>query len=376
MGLEKRGANSWRIEVSAGVDPRTGRRQRVRETVKGDRAAAERREMQLILEVGEGVPAEFSLSMTVADMLRQWLPIAPGLADYTRYDYGLAIEKHIVPSKLGKMPAHKVKPFDLDRFYRQLERDGLGPDRIRRCHAILRGAYKRAVVWEWVVRNPALHATPPPPPIRDIDSLEPSDYRRLSAHAHDSLLRLAVIIDLAADIGPRRGEICGLQWPDFNLDKGVVKVIRTVAVVPGVGDVVKTIKGNPRRRLEAKPLTPQTINSLRLWDIATSEERSLGANPKDWVFLAPKAMSFYRPDCLGHDFRRLAAEAGMPGAHLHQLRHYVVTQLIDAGIDVDIASRRVGHSRTSTTTDYYGDGVPSSAWTAAEAMERINRGDD
>lgn len=373
MTITQRGPNSWQIKVSGGTDA-TGKRLRPTKTIRGTYEDAVREEMRLTLQVADTLPAEFAANATVTTLLDAWLPIHNRISESTRYDYRLVIDKHIIPN-IGDMPLHKVKPFTLDRFYQQLADDGLGPDRIRRVHSILSGAFKKAVKWEWIGRSPVRDAEQPPAPIRDVEAPTPAQYRQLTKTADDTLLLAAVAIHLAGNVGSRRGEICGLQWRDFDLERGTVQVRRTVSVVPGVGDVVKPIKGNPRLRLERKPLDPATIDLLRLWDIATADERALGFNPDGWLFVAPAKGGFYRPDCMGRLFSKIAKQAGLPGLHMHQLRHYVVTQLLDAGIDVSVVSRRVGHSRTSTTTDVYGHGVAAAAVDAAKAMARINRGD-
>lgn len=368
--IARRGHDSWRVTLSAGTNP-DGTRRYVRSTVRGTRNEAERELMRLTLEVGDGLPEHFSTNRTVADLLEVWIPVAK-LAESTRYDYRLT-SKHII-DHIGKTPLHKVRPFTLDRFYAKLEADGLGPDRIRRCHTVLRSAFKQAVKWEWMLTNPAINATPPAAPIRDIETLDPAQYRKLAHAANETLFLAAVAIHIAGNIGSRRGEICGLQWSDFDLDAGNVRVLRTVGVVPGVGDVVKPVKGNVKRRLEPKGLDDATVEMMRLWDMATADHRDI-ANPDGWVFQSPGTGSFYRPDVMGRMFRQIATAAGLPGAHMHQLRHYVVTMLRDAGVDLDAVSRRVGHARTSTTVDIYGHAVSKSNREAAEVMGRINRGE-
>ena len=56
---------------------------------------------------------------------------------------------------------NKVGPADLDRFYGQLAKAGLGPLSIRKSHAILSAAFNQAVKWGWVDVNPVLRASPP-----------------------------------------------------------------------------------------------------------------------------------------------------------------------------------------------------------------------
>jgi len=56
--LERRGKNSWRLVVSAGYDPVTGRRRRVQRTVRGSKRDAERSLARLVVEVEGGMQSD------------------------------------------------------------------------------------------------------------------------------------------------------------------------------------------------------------------------------------------------------------------------------------------------------------------------------
>ena len=52
-------------------------------------------------------------------------------------------------------------------------------------------------------------------------------------------------------------------------------------------------------------------------------------------------------------FRNLRTKAGLPDARIHDLRHFVATQLIAAGHDIRTVAGRLGHAQTSTTLNTY-----------------------
>ena len=54
---------------------------------------------------------------------------------------------------------------------------------------------------------------------------------------------------------------------------------------------------------------------------------------------------------------------------LHDLRHFLAKRMIAAGIDVRTVSGRLGHRRTSTTTDRYAAFVPAADRLAADGFE-------
>jgi integrase len=74
------------------------------------------------------------------------------------------------------------------------------------------------------------------------------------------------------------------------------------------------------------------------------------------------------PLWLSKQFARLVTAAGLPKIRLHGLRHSHASMARDAGVPVEVLSRRLGHSRTSTTSDLYVTTHRSRDREAAEAV--------
>jgi integrase len=56
---------------------------------------------------------------------------------------------------------------------------------------------------------------------------------------------------------------------------------------------------------------------------------------------------------------------------IHDLRHFVATELLTAGIDVRTVANRLGHAPTSTTLDICWAWVPARDRDAAHHLETI-----
>jgi integrase len=126
---------------------------------------------------------------------------------------------------------------------------------VRQIHAILSGAFTAAVRWEWIDRNPATTAKLPTAKPRSPSSPEPDVVAKVIAAARDMGLELlALYLWLAAVTGARRGELCGLQWADVDLERGVVHVAYSYLVLPGV-KVRKDTKTHQVRRLAIDEIT-------------------------------------------------------------------------------------------------------------------------
>lgn len=355
----------WRITVSAGVDPVSAKRRQVVRHVRGSRDEAEIARAQLLIDVGRG--EHVGHDGTLDDLIDARLRVAK-LSPSTRRDYGYA-RRHV--GALGAMPLWKVRASHLDELYARLDAAGLGPDRIRRVHGILRRSFAQAVKWGWIARNPAVDASPPPPGRAEIVPPSVTEVQRVLARADGDLL---AYLRLEVSLGARRGEMLALRWGDVDLAARSVLVHRAlVDGGRGVGLVAKGTKTGRRRTPVA--LDDATVAVLRehrsrAIERALAAGVTLGADA--YVFARdPAGASPWRPDSTSRRFRHLCDGLGLDHVRLHDLRHFVATQMIAAGIDIRTVSNRLGHARTSTTLDMYAAAVPAADRAAVDLLAHV-----
>jgi hypothetical protein len=72
------------------------------------------------------------------------------------------------------------------------------------------------------------------------------------------------------------------------------------------------------------------------------------------------------PDSMSRSFERLCAAEGLTGVRLHDLRHFVATQLLNAGVDVRTVAGRLGHRNAATTLNVYAHFLEDSDRAAAD----------
>lgn len=97
-------------------------------------------------------------------------------------------------------------------------------------------------------------------------------------------------------------------------------------------------------------------------------------------FLPPDAFVFsnevdgslaWYPDSASRSFTRLCRRAGVAGVRLHDLRHYVATRLLSAGVDVRTVAGRLGHRNAATTLNVYSHFLVEADRQAADVLGRI-----
>lgn len=363
--IQRRGKR-WRVVFDRGVDTEGKRRQIVR--TAPTKEAAEVLLRELLVEHGNGI--EHNGDVTVGELLEQWMRLKRRTLSVTAaLDYQRVIDTH-VPERLKATKVYRVRTHHLDMLYVERAERGLGAARIQRLDTIMRGAFGQAVRWQWIARNPAIEASRPSVRRTEPEAPEVAEVRELIARADDWLL---VWIRLAAHLGARRGEMAALRWSDFDLDGGRVRIARALADGgPGVRVVEKETKTDRIRTLSIGPKVLAELRRYRRDRLAVAMAAGISFAADAFVFSRDAAgVRPLRPDVVTREFGRLRSAAGLPHVKLKNLRHFVFTQMIAAGVDIRTVSQRAGHERTSTTLDIYAAWVPGNDVSAAADLDEL-----
>jgi integrase len=372
--IRQRG-DAWQLRVFAGRDPVTGRKRWIAKTVHGGKRAVQRELANLIAEVDRGLAA--GTDATVNDLIERWLEVvSPDWSPSTLVQTKSAIRTHIEPL-LGPIRLKKLKAADLDRFYAELrKRPGrrsptLAPATIRRVYVIIHAALEQAVKWGWIAVNPADASSPPKTRQPGIAPPSPEAVARLLAMVVAEDRELFTYLSVAVSSGARRSQVCGLQWGDIDLSTGAVKFSR--AVVDGPDGI--SVRGTKTDRVYRVTLDAGTLASLTHHRKAMEERAELcGVDlpGKAFVFsYAPNCATPWRPDGVTSRWTKWRKKAGLDGVRLHDLRHFMATTMLTAGVPVSVVAGRLGHARPATTLNVYSHFVDAGDKVAADVLATI-----
>ena len=260
--------------------------------------------------------------MTLGQWLDRWLTeykagtVRPGtLEGYRRY-----IEYYIKP-QLGDKQISLLSQQDIQRMYRRLKTEGrihehpemghqLSDSMVRHIHSTLHAALKDAVQAHVIPRNPTEGTTAPKPnykPKRILTRAELDDF--LTVVEQDEVWRDFFQTELMT--GLRRGEICGLQWSDFDEEGGTLKVCRTLhSQRKGEYTIGETKTGKGMRTI----ILPKTVADIL--------RRRKADTISQWIFPDPvKPEDPVNPGSAYLHMKTLLRRAGLPSIRFHDLRH-------------------------------------------------------
>jgi integrase len=365
--IEQRGSNAWRIKAYLGRDS-TGKKRYVTRTVPGSRREAERELSRLLVEVDEGrlVPTE---AMTLSQLLDRWLEVkALSVEPSTLSSYRWIAKTYVRPG-LGERKIGALRPLELDMFYADLSARGLSARTVRICHSIMRQSLEQARRWGLIARSPAVDATPIPQRRKEVIPPSVQEVARILDAAMAEDPEFGLYLWVLAATGCRRGEGCALRWHDIDLERGELRIRRSIVHFDGVMRE-KDTKTHASRRMVIDPATVELLRQHRL----RQRERYLALGvplPNDAALFADADGRPWRPDVCTNRFGRLRKQLGLEGVRLHDLRHFVATVLTDGGIPIGTVSTRLGHSQLSTTLDLYTHAIPATDQRAAAYLGDI-----
>lgn len=249
-------------------------------------------------------------------------------------------------------------------------------------HRFLSSVSEKAVKWQLIDENPCRRTEAPKAAEIEVEALQEEDVAKLLEALQDAPAQYSVITQLALLTGARRGEICALRWSDIDLDAGVISINRTVQNIAGRGTVFTAPKTKRSRR--CIKIGPECVQLLREYRQHQKAERfKAGSEWVRWVEIengktVDNDLLFTRwngqpfdPNAVTSWFPGFLAAHDLPAVHFHSLRHTNASLLIAAHVPVTTVSGRLGHAKTSTTTDIYAGFIRSSDAVAADALTDV-----
>lgn len=189
--------------------------------------------------------------------------------------------------------------------------------------------------------------------------------------AAESSPELACLLVLAAATGARRSELVALRWSDVDLAVGIVRIERGVVNGPD-GLVEKDTKSHAARRVALDSRTVGIIRAHRERMAERAELFRVALTAGSFVFSnAVDGSEPWYPDSVSRAFKRLCAEEGLSGVRLHDIRHFVATQLLSAGVDVRTVAGRLGHRNAATTLNVYAHFLEDADRAAADVIGKV-----
>lgn len=304
--------------------------------------------------------------VTLGKYSETWLrskQITCGLGTVVKYEQVLRI--HIVPAlgayRMDAITAGQIKQLLLDILNTGRE----CADVYRVLSAVFNDAEREDVTPGNVMRKVQC-----PKPNKDTakdDGPESLNADQLAALLTATDARPAIVralVYVLADTGCRVGEALALQWSEIDWQSSTISIEATRDRITKGRHATKT-----KESVRTLEIGSDTLQALQAWQI----EQAKGGQVLHDVFTGKGGVALSH-DMVRYWMRSLGEEIGVPGLHPHMLRHSAATIALENGADVGGISRRLGHSKISTTLDIYCSPTSRAADAAGDTLrEAVKR---
>ena len=303
-----------------------------------------------------GTAAPGAAVLTLASYSRVWLQ-QRDLKPRTVEHYRRLLDRHILPSKLARLPLKSITADDVRSWYAGLDRSK--PTLRAHCYGLLRTIMGTAVADGKIPANPCV--------IRGAGSakravtIRPATLDELVKLTAAMPPRYQAMILLASWCGLRYGEVTELRRRDIDVDTGVVRVRRAVVRVGG-GFQVTTPKSQAGVRDVVIP--PHLMPAVR--DHMVNHV----APGQDSLLFAAEHGGHLQPSTLYRHFYAARRTASRPDLRFHDLRHTGAVLAAQGGGTLAELMQRLGHSTPAAAMRYQHVGAGRDRQ-LAEALSRM-----
>ncbi len=318
----------------------------------------------------EQLPGDCKL--TLAELCEWWL--AHSCPPARVYNERCRIKRHVLDSKLGRIPVKMVNPEAIEAQLLSMERQGLKAETINGVRGTLGTIFNRARKARiWMGSNPTIDVSRRKVPRRVHPTVRAEEIPLVMAHIPRDW---RPIFMTALYTGMRKGEILGLRKQDVDLEGRLLTVARSYENLTTKGKHADVIP-------IAEPLLPVLRAAIEASPcelvFPDSEGRMRGPESDPQVILRRALGRAGVVDGYEHVCRRCASR-GKPHLERHQdakprrcpacnmklwpralprkmrfhdLRHSTATLLIRAGVDLHRVQRILRHKDSKLTSDTY-----------------------
>jgi Site-specific recombinase XerD len=350
--IEKRGNNSFRLTVYSGYDDQ-GRQKIYTKTISATNAKEAKIKYQKFEAECQGINPKNPANFTLDNLYDLWTE------NYSKTNHELTTQsyyRHLykkISIILGDKMIRNIKPLHILETQKKLIISGLSPSSVQKYQKFIKLLFSKAVQWEFITSNPCDKIDLPKKSTKVPEIYDEKTLKEFLVAVENEPLKYKLMTYLGLVGGLRRGEIFGLEWDKINWEKKYIKIDQSAPYISKQPGYLKKPKTDSSIRTISLPESVMAM--LKQQKQAQQEKATLLENQwhqtnrifTQWNGLPGNPCSFR------NWLIKLADKHDLPRISPHTLRHLSATYLINLGVDVKTVSSRLGHSRTSTTTDIY-----------------------
>lgn len=342
------------------------------ETFYGGKKDAYLRESEIKKEVKIGTYI-CNDKMTMEELANEWLKQKKDVVERKTFRNYTNYAKNIT-QYLGRIKVKDVTLYVLQDFYKRLKNDtNFSSKTIFHHYTALSNMFSFAEKWGLIIRNPHKLVERPKVEKKEVECYSPEETEQLLIALRKEPLKTQAVILFALDTGCRRGEITGLTWKDIDFEINKVSINKTTQYVTGYGIFEKGTKNeSSNREIFFSNVTSDILQKYKKEQIEKQLQFGSKWGNSERVFTTNDGNDMH-PNTPSWLFKRVIEKNNLKRIKFHALRHTSISLQILNGVQVQIISKRAGHSNVTTTHKIYSHFFEEGYKEVADKMDGILR---
>lgn len=309
--------------------------------------------------------------MKIYELLFEWLENYEKdrvkIRTYSRYKS--LIELHLVPA-FGDIDIENLSRRQIQNFLLQKKKDGnkrngktMSSASTNLMLTVLSMAFEYGINVEICIDNPCLRLKRCPNDCRKAEAFTIEEQRKIECYIAATEDRRLFGIVLGLYSGLRIGELIGLEWNDIDLEKGVIKIDKTVYRDKDDNNIWRVYVDKPKTKSSERiiPLPTHIIEQLK--NYKSVAKSNFVVENKKGERMSIRSYQFM--------FERLTEKAGVRKLNFHSLRHTFATRAIECGMDIKTLSEIMGHKNASVTLNRYAHSMMDTKIAMMNKLQRV-----
>ena len=246
----------------------------------------------------------------------------------------------------------------------------LSPKTILEHHRLISAILSQAEKEMLIPYNAASKATPPTVERKTPNYFQVHDVEQIRDALEQEPLKWKVLTHLLLITGCRRGEIAGLKWSKVDFDNSKLTIDHALLYSSKSGIYTDTPKSNKTRFIKLPLETMLLLKEYRRWYFELKIKNGDRWKNMDYLFINDDGNPLM-PDSITSWMAKFSERHGLPHINPHAFRHTMASILIKNGADIVSVSKRLGHAKVSTTTDFYAQIIEEADTDAADSLADV-----
>lgn len=389
---QRRGENSFLLVVETGYGA-NGRRKKRTKTIRVDEPLLKTKrklenylnhelvKFEMEVQAGEYIAPEKRL---FKEFVNDWRVkhAKKNYAHRTLQGYDEKLNNYIIP-RFGHQKIEQIKPIQIVNFLDEVSQPGAGRNKqgkalsastLYEIDKTLRVVFNKAVEWQVLKESPLKGLKRPKIKKKKMQYFDEDDVIEFIKALYKEPINWRIYFLTAAVAGMRRGETLALEWSDFDFENQDILLTKSIPDFENGRPIIKSTKTDEDIRKISMPqwYMEEVKVFYRHW---LKEKMMMGENWKGdkntFLFHGGEGIP-YTPNSVNKTWRNIKQRHNLKDIRVHDLRHTMITYLLQEGESLKNVQERAGHSSSRITTDTYGHVTKKGHRSTADRFEKFN----